>query len=570
VKPKNLSQQFVSATLWNTLLFPARLLVGLVASVVYYQRLSLDQVGVLFLLQSLATTVGMYADLGLERTLPRFLPEVEREAGRAGVQRLMGRVIRLKLIVLLILIAGLAAFAQPVMRVVVKREEREISSLVKQRHGLEAKSADTRAIERTIGAKRSVVGEMQSREGLFLGGVCLLLLLGALFDVYMQFLTAYLKQRSWNLITLASTLLQPVLVTAFILAGWGIAGVILGLVVAPFVSALLAAWQVSRASRELPHVEGPLVDSPRLSRRFSLFAAVNYLMQVTTWVYDLQFVVFLSAATLGLADVALLGMAYKFAKDFLGYVWTPLNGVMTPILARVHVRGEPKTLQDAHATLTRIIWLIVLPAGVGLTVLTPRILSVLYAKYTDAATLIVIFIVSTFGESLLSVPHNVLMVVERYRVIVVSRVFALLSVPLVWLLLPRYGLVGVAVAVGLARVGARLVTVVYGAREMGLRAPLAFLVRVAAASGCMAAVLVAALHAWPAPERIHTGLWGGGLTLASAARVAGALAPLLLLTGVGAVTYGVVLRLLGGLDPTERRRLGEMKLPFQALLGRLL
>ncbi len=181
-----------------------------------------------------------------------------------------------------------------------------------------------------------------------------------------------------------------------------------------------------------------------------------------------------------------------------------------------------------------------------------------------------IFIVSTFGESLLSVPHNVLMVVERYRVIVVSRVFALLSVPLVWLLLPRYGLVGVAVAVGLARLGARLVTVVYGAREMGLRAPLAFLARVAAASGCMAAVLVAALHAWPAPERIRTGLWGGGLTLASAARVAGALAPLLLLTGVGVVTYGLVLRLLGGLDPTERRRLGEMKLPFQALMGRLL
>jgi O-antigen/teichoic acid export membrane protein len=315
---------------------------------------------------------------------------------------------------------------------------------------------------------------------------------------------------------------------------------------------------VRRASRELAPPAGHATGDATLRGRFARFAAVNYLMQVTTWMYDLQFVIFLSAATLSLADVALLGFAYKFTKDFLGYVWTPLTGVMTPVLARVHVRGEAKALADAHATLTRVIWLLVLPAGVGLAVLAPRLVAALYPKYTTATVLIVIFIASTFGESLLGVPHNVLMVAERYRVIVVSRLLALVSIPLVYLLLPRYGLVGVAVGVGLARIAARLVTVVYGMKEMDLRTPLAFLGRVTLASAGMGLALLVASAAWAFRPTLALSGWERGLSLL----------PLAVLALGGALVYALLLRLLGGLDEAERRRLLEMQLPFR--IARLL
>jgi O-antigen/teichoic acid export membrane protein len=560
VKAKNLSEQFVSATLWNTILFPARLFVGLLASVLYYQRLSLDQVGVLFLLTSLAATIGLYADLGIERTLPRFLPEVEREAGRAGVERLMRRVIRLKLVVLLVLVGALAVFAGPLVRMLAADQRREIAALESRRGDAAMSRSEARDLEKQVATKRAVLAEVEDKGRLFVGAVALLLLLGALFDVYMQFLTAYLKQRSWNLITLASTLLQPVLVSLFILAGWQVAGVLLGLVLAPLVCVMLARWQVRRASRELGSPTGSATEDAHLRGRFARFAAVNYLMQVTTWMYDLQFVIFLSAATLSLADVALLGFAYKFTKDFLGYVWTPLTGVITPVLARVHVRGEPKALAEAHATLTRVIWLLVLPAGVGLAVLAPRLVAVLYPKYTTATVLIVIFVASTFGESLLAVPHNVLMVAERYRVIVASRLLALVSIPLVYVLLPRYGLVGVAIGVGLARIAARMVTVVYGMKEMGLRTPLPFLGRVALASGGMGLAILVASAAWTAPPALVLSTWERGLSLL----------PLAAFALGGALVYALLLRLLGGLDEAERRRLLDMRLPFRPLLARLL
>ena len=552
---KNLSEQFVSATLWNAILFPARLGVGVLASVIYYQRLSLDQVGVLFLLQSLATTIGLYADMGIERTLPRFLPEVEKASGREGVKRLMTRVIRLKLLVLLVLVAVLAVFAAPLTQALVRHEKKEIVSWRAEMGTLDRPRAEARSLEKKVAAKEAVVRELEDRGGLFLGAVGVLLVLGALFDVYMQFLTAYLKQRSWNLITLTSTLLQPVLVTAFLLAGLGIQGVLIGLVAAPFVSVLLAAWQVSRASRELEEQVSEAREPPALTSRFARFAAVNYLMQVTTWIYDLQFVVFLSAATLSLSDVALLGFAYKFAKDFLGYVWTPLTGVTTPILSRVHARGDNGALQEAHGALTRLIWLMLTPAGVGLLVLAPEVLRLLYPRYTGTTLLVGVFVAFTFGESLLSVPQNVLMVVERYRPVVIARLVAFLTIPLVSLLLPRYGILGVALAAGSTRFLSRVVTLGWGMGELGLRFPLAFAARVAAAAGLMGAVVLVGVRAFGHPV--------SGLSRVAAFYDLAFSAPL------GALVFLLVFKMLGGLDQADRRRLRDFSPGWLRVLSRV-
>jgi O-antigen/teichoic acid export membrane protein len=276
----------------------------------------------------------------------------------------------------------------------------------------------------------------------------------------MQFLTTYFKQRAWNIITLASTLLQPILVTALILAGLGIEGVLLGIVITPLVGLALAAWQAMRAAREIEPGPADRPLEPALRGRFARYAAVTYLMQISTWFYDIEVVVFLATAVLDLGQVAVLGFAYKLAKDLLGYVWTPLTGVMTPLLARIKERRSDTALEEAVGSLTRMIWLLVVPAGVGLVLLAPRLVEALYPKYAAGIGVILVFIVFTFLESLLSVPHNVLMVYELYRPVILSRLVAFLSVPLVILALPRYGLMGVAVTVGVVRVAARVVTVI--------------------------------------------------------------------------------------------------------------
>lgn len=560
--PVTLSGQVLSATAWNTLLLPARFLVALVASVVFYRALTLEQVGLLFLITSLAATLGFNADLGIERTLPRFLPEVEERSGREGVRRLIRQVIRVKLLVLVALMLGLLALEGPLGRYLASQERAEAARFDQRAEVLRGDPARTQeadVLSRQALAKRELAAQIERQGPVFVAVVGALLLFGALYDVYMKVLTAYFKQRAWNAISIVVTLLQPVLVTGFLWAGWRVGGVLLGIVITPALAVLMAWWQAHRVTAALPAEDASVRLDPSLGPRFARYAGVSYLIQLTTWLTDVEFVVFLAAALLGLEQVAVLGFAYKFARDFASYVATPLTGVGTPLLTRVRQRQDEHALREAHASLTRLVWLLVLPAGVGLALLAPRLIATLYPKYVAGSGLALVFIVCSFGDMLLHVPQQVLLVVERYRAVVLSQLVAVLSLPLSLLLLPRYGVLGVAVAVTLARLAARGLTLAYAVRGLGLTLPHTFGLRVILASAAFSAVLVPLIRALRQP-----------VTVVSPATMLAGLLPLVGLTLLGAALYLVALRLLGGLDAADRRRLLELPLPFKAALARIL
>jgi len=555
-----LSGQLLAATAWNALLLPVRVLVALAASVVYYRLLSLEQVGLLFLITSLAATLGIHADLGMEKALPRFLPEVEERAGRQGVRGLLRRVIGLKLLILAPLVLALLALDGPLRGLLTSRERAEAASLADRAANLVGSpgaSSDASALARQAEAKRELAALIEGWGKTLVAAVGTLLLCGALYDAPMKLLTAFFRQRSWNLITIVVTLLQPVLLTTFILAGWRVGGVLLGLVITAALAVALAWRAARRVSAALPQRAG--APDPALGGRFARFALVSYLIQLGHWLTDVDCVVFLAAALLGLERVALLGFAAKFARDLLNYVWTPFAGIITPTLARIHERGEPAAFREAHAGLTRMVWLLVFPAGVGLLLLGGRLIEVLYPPYIPARKLALVFLVSVFAEALLSVTHAALMVAERYASLLGARLLALVALPLAYLLFPSLGAAGLALGIGLARVAAAVTPLWLARRSLGLRLPAAFLTRVTTASAVLAAAIAPLVWALPTPS-VHSGPLG----------IALALTPLLLLAAGGAVVYVVALRLLGGIEEADRRRLLELPLPLAGRLGRWL
>jgi hypothetical protein len=151
------------------------------------------------------------------------------------------------------------------------------------------------------------------------------------------------------------------------------------------------------------------------------------------------------------------------------------------------------------------------------------------------------------------------MVCERYRAVLASRVLALVSIPLLLALTPRFGLPGAAVAVGVARVLPPLALVLYTSRAMGLRPPLAFLGRVAASSAGLALVLLGGLAALPPPGASPS--WGTRF---------GAVLPLVGIALLGGVVFLLLLRGLGGLEPEDRRRLQALDFPGKDALARLI
>ena len=212
-------------------MLPTRFAVGIVTSVLFYRLLSLEQVGLMFLLTSLAATIGLYADLGIERALPRYLPEIERSGGRAAVRRFMNQIIRLKLVILLLLSVGLNLLAGPLINHMAREQIAEGDKLTQRIATLQQtnpQDPEIADLQQQVVAQQNIVREIEVRGRWFVLAVTALLILGAVFDVYMQFLTAYFKQRAWNLINLATTLLQPLLVTALLVAGMGHSGRLAG------------------------------------------------------------------------------------------------------------------------------------------------------------------------------------------------------------------------------------------------------------------------------------------------------------------------------------------------------
>jgi O-antigen/teichoic acid export membrane protein len=231
--------------------------------------------------------------------------------------------------------------------------------------------------------------------------------------------------------------------------------------------------------------------------------------------------------------------------------------VVTPVLARVRTRESEAAMKDAYASLVRLIGLVVIPAAVGLCLLTPRLLLALYPKFAEAWPFAVVFVAFVFLDMILGVAQTALMTLERYRPVLLLRLTAFLSLPVMALLLPRYGLLGVAWGFGLVRILPPLLVTLYAGVLWGLPFPLRFLGRVAFASACFAVPLRALLE--PAPR-----------VMAPSAPNVAAVLPLLGYAALGAALFLGALKATGGLDSHDRRRLLELRLPFKDRLARLL
>ena len=301
---------------------------------------------------------------------------------------------------------------------------------------------------------------------------------------------------------------------------------------------------------ELRPGPGPAALPEDLRPRFLRYAAFDYTVQLSTWLYDLPFLVLFAARSLSLEAVAVLGFGYKFAKDFLTYVYWPLIGVVTPVLARVRSRDSDDALRDAYASLLRLLGLVLIPAGAGLSLLTPRLIAALYPRYAEASGVATLFVAFVFAETLLHVAPLVMMTAERYRPVLLTRLLALLSGPALLWLMPRYGNAGAALAVGLVRLLPALAATSYVSRRMGLPLPLRFGGRLLAA--CLA--FAVPLHLWlgsgPPP----------GFDPQAPADPFGLL-PLAGFALAGAALFVLALKATGGLEAEDRRRVLALQVP---------
>lgn len=538
-KQPSLAAQVSKAVVWNTAFVPLRLVAEVLATLVKLNFLSQAGYGLLALVSGANNGLGTVVDLGTARALPKYIPEVSRLGGPRAILRLLTAVLALQLAVLAVLALGLATlYREPYLDALRRRVLEDPQLGPADRAGL--------------------LGLLGNFGWLVIAAIVALLFLGVCYDMLMAYLNSFFKQRAWNSIALAAGMLPQLLSVAAILAladGWDILGVLVASVVAPAIAVGLAGWQVLRLWLEQrawePETRTPALTpgTPWLPPGFVPYTGVSFLMTMSDFLASASFAIYLAG---GVSDAAVLTAGAALARMALGYLYTPMVGVQVPLFTRVR-QGEGGTLNGAYQSLVRLQLLLFVPGGVGLMLLAEPALLVVGPQYLAAAPIVWVLVPCLFLESLLTTAHNALIVYERLRIIVASRLITLAVVaPLAWLLPPRLGLIGVALAFGLARLAAGLWVTGSGVRLLGLRWPWRFTARVLGATAAMGLLLLAARGLLP-PLPVEVTL---GARLREAAWLLG-------LAVVGAAGFFLALRLLGGLDAQDRAQLARMRLPLK-------
>lgn len=485
-----------SAMVWNSALFPIKFLIALGSGIILVRVLSKGEYAQYSLILYTAGFIGAWVDLGMERSVARFTPEIEARAGRQGLEKFFAALFGIKLAVILPVVLAFAFAPQFFIRALALGGDGEI----------------------------------------LLIGIAALVIFGAVSDVFIQFLYTHFKQIATNLLDIVASLVQPLLVLGFALAGTGVVGVVGAMVFSSMLLDVLAAWRARSVVNQIPLRDGTL--PPRLWQRFANVSALNFVITATASFSEPGFAALILTGSKQLTAVAILAVGYRFVQYFLRFLVAPLTGIQTPLFTRLYADQKMDQVREAYSTLTKFFIFMLVPCGVAMILLAPRLIPFLFTESYEASALVaIVLVIFLFGETIASIPVSMLIVFEESRATLSSRLISILSVPMLLLLVPPFGAIGAALAIGAPRFLSRIYSTVFATRHYAIRFPFAFLLRVLAAATVAAIPLFFTrdLEWW----------WT------------------MLATILFAILFLALFKLFGGFDAQEKERLKTLKLPFK-------
>ncbi len=531
-RPPSVERRAGSALFWNVAFLPLKAGLSLFVNLLIVKSFSLNSYDSLAIITAFQATLGLYVDLGIERALPRFVGQIERDLGRGALRRFLFTITLVKLAILTLFIVGVTIFADGFISLFLSR-----------------------------------VPASQGRQ--YLALIAILLVLGAIYDICTQVLYSFFKQKVTNLLDIVVTILNPLLTIFLVIWPFRLEvyGVILSLLITTVISVGIACWQAYLASREAAEIahyerEKTQTNQPPATKqsiwgRFTRYALLMYFFNFSTWLADAPFAILVFSNQL--VTVALIRLSYSFIKQLLKMLLTPFQGVQTPLFSSIHAEGPTGNgavrLQAAYSSLSKLQIFILLPSAVGAIVLARNLVQLLFPRTSREAVLTYdnlnlavwvtgLTVLFTFAESLISLPMVILQVYERYRLVVISRLMPVAGgILLLVAAFLNWNAIAAVCIMGSMAVGSRLVALLIVRREMGLHFPLAFLWKVGQASLAFGIPLGIAVYFLPINWPI---------TFAAAL--------------LGVIIFVAVFRRLGGFDPEDKARLMNLRLPFRKYL----
>jgi O-antigen/teichoic acid export membrane protein len=488
---------------WNASMLPVIMAVNLAAAVIIRRGFGLES-GVYDVAIGVVNTLLAHSGVGVPLTLVQFVPGLEQSGGRGAVARFLRDVAILRLALMLAAVLAVNLVAYPL-------------------------------------AEYLSLGD----EGVWLLRiVSVLALLRAGSDFAVRALQALLAHFLANAVQLAQAVFLLAATLWAVLSGASIASLMTVLVVAAIAVTTASGVLVLRhTGKPWPGIRGEAREVTW--SRFWRFALLMYVFEVSHYFETPAFASpALAAATGGAETVALFNVAFQFPMMVVVFLLAGLQGVYRPLFARVMADQAPERIRTAFSEVSKVQAAILIPAGVGLALLIPDYIPLLFTgQFAAAVPLAQILCAFMFAETLLNLGNILLSIDHRYPTVLGAHALRIAGAPLFVWFAARGDLTMATVAFGAGRVLASVVGYLAARHRYGVRFPGAFALRVALPTIMMA---------------VAVGL--GRLLLPPSWATTGALT----LLGALIVIFGV--RWFGVLGPRELDVLQRSQLPGGAML----
>ena len=203
-------------------------------------------------------------------------------------------------------------------------------------------------------------------------------------------------------------------------------------------------------TRDLFRVSGPMI-------------VASFMRHLNTWTSTLVVGAFVTTGAVALyntaARTALLASVFVIA----------FNGIFSPIIADLYRRGKMEDLAETYKDVSRWVFTANLVFFLATLVLAKDVMSIFGPRFVEGwPVLVIVAGAQMFGASVGST-GRLLAMTDRQRIVMYATVgTVVLNVALNVLLVPRYGIVGSAVATALAMIAVNAVTLMAVKRTLGL------------------------------------------------------------------------------------------------------
>lgn len=254
------------------------------------------------------------------------------------------------------------------------------------------------------------------------------------------------------------------LVGLFYLLGAPVFGAVGAYVLSMVLGSVLALRYLRKVFPKITNRQlAPVFETRDLFRVSGPMTVANFMRHLNTWASTLVVGAVLTTGAVGIynsaARTALLATVIVVA----------FNSIFSPIIADLYGRGLMRELEKLYKDVSRWLFTGNLAFFLGTVLLAKDVMSVFGPKFVSGwPVLVIIAGAQMFGASVGST-GRVLAMTDRQRVIMYATMgTVLLNLVLNFLLVPRYGIIGSAVATAVAMAATNFVTLLAVKRSLGL------------------------------------------------------------------------------------------------------